>query len=98
LILGGAALQRCGNCFVLSPALAAEVTLSGRERLFPQPLQPCRPSQPKMRALAPEGVGGLLLETHCPLSLSSKLISNAALWLADSGGWGSVSVFWLFLS
>jgi len=47
LILGGAALQRCGNCFVLSPALAAEVALSGRERLFPQPLEavPLRPAR-----------------------------------------------------
>ena len=28
LILGGAALKRCGKCIVLSAALAAEVTLS----------------------------------------------------------------------
>jgi hypothetical protein len=26
LLLGGAAFQRCGKCFVLNPALAAEVT------------------------------------------------------------------------
>ena len=37
LILGGAALQRCGNCIVLSAALAAEATLSAQERVFPQP-------------------------------------------------------------
>jgi hypothetical protein len=32
LILGGEALQRCGNCIVLNLALAAEVLLSARER------------------------------------------------------------------
>ena len=26
LILGGAALQRCGNCIIMNEALAAEVT------------------------------------------------------------------------
>jgi len=51
LILGGAALQRCGNCIVLSEALAAEVSLSARELVFPQPARargytteaPCKP-------------------------------------------------------
>jgi hypothetical protein len=37
LILGGAAVYRCGKYFVLSVALAAEVTLSAREMVFPQP-------------------------------------------------------------
>ena len=37
LILGGAALQRRGNCFVLRPALAPEGALSDRGRLFPPP-------------------------------------------------------------
>jgi hypothetical protein len=41
LLLGGAALQRCGNCIVLRAALAAEVTLSACEPVFPQPVQPC---------------------------------------------------------
>jgi hypothetical protein len=36
LILGGAALQRCGNHIVLNPALAAEVALSARELPFLQ--------------------------------------------------------------
>jgi len=36
LILGGAALQRCGTCIVLSAALAAEVTLPARKLVFPQ--------------------------------------------------------------
>jgi len=38
LILGGAALQRCDNRFVLSAALAAEVTALAAKRLFLQPL------------------------------------------------------------
>jgi len=38
LILGGAALQRCGNCFVLNSASAAEVTLSGQGLVFRQPV------------------------------------------------------------
>jgi len=42
VILGGATLQRCGNRNVLNPALAAEVTLSARELVFPQPVRPCR--------------------------------------------------------
>ncbi len=37
LILGGAAVYRCDNCLVLNPALAAEVAILGRKRLFPQP-------------------------------------------------------------
>jgi hypothetical protein len=40
--LGGAALQRCGKGFALNPASAAEVMLTASERVFPQPLQPCR--------------------------------------------------------
>jgi hypothetical protein len=36
--LGGAALQRCGNCLVLTSALAAEVTLSARKLVFQQPV------------------------------------------------------------
>jgi membrane-bound serine protease (ClpP class) len=36
LISGRAALQRCGNNTILSPALAAEATLSAREPGFPQ--------------------------------------------------------------
>jgi hypothetical protein len=35
-ILGGAAVYRCDNCFVLNPALAAEVAILGRKRLFQQ--------------------------------------------------------------
>jgi hypothetical protein len=31
LILGGAALQRCGNCIVLNAALAAEATSPEKE-------------------------------------------------------------------
>jgi hypothetical protein len=42
LILGGAALQRCGKNTVLNPDLAAEVEVSSNERLFPQSLQPWR--------------------------------------------------------
>ena len=37
LFLGGAALQRCGNCTVFSAALAAEVAHSALELVFPQP-------------------------------------------------------------
>jgi hypothetical protein len=36
LILGGAALQRCGDCIVLNAALAAEVTALAQKRLFPR--------------------------------------------------------------
>ena len=36
LIFGGAALQRCGNCFVLNSASAAEVALSAQKLVFPQ--------------------------------------------------------------
>ncbi|MGA2966914.1 MAG: hypothetical protein ABSD64_11935, partial [Terriglobales bacterium] len=42
LILGGAALQRCGKCMIMTAASAAEVTDIAPERLFPQPVQPCR--------------------------------------------------------
>jgi hypothetical protein len=42
VILGGAALQRCGNAIVLNAALAAEATGLDRKRLFPQPLKSCR--------------------------------------------------------
>jgi hypothetical protein len=41
LLLGGAAVYRCGNCLVLNSALAAEGTTLDR-LLFPQPVQPCR--------------------------------------------------------
>ena len=37
LILGGAALQRCGNRFVFTSAFAAVVTLSARKPVFQQP-------------------------------------------------------------
>ena len=37
LFLGGAAVYRCDKCFVLSPALAAEVTLFARKRIFQHP-------------------------------------------------------------
>src|ERR1019366_6907268 len=40
LFLGGAALQRCGKCIVLNPALAAEGTALAQKRLFPQPANP----------------------------------------------------------
>jgi hypothetical protein len=36
LILGGAAVYRCGNCLVLNSALAAEGTALNQELLFPQ--------------------------------------------------------------
>jgi hypothetical protein len=36
LILGGAAVYRCGNCLVLNSALAAEGTALDQELLFPQ--------------------------------------------------------------
>jgi hypothetical protein len=42
LILGGAAVYRCGNCIVLNSALAAEDATLAQKRLFPQPLQRCR--------------------------------------------------------
>jgi hypothetical protein len=37
LILGGAAIYRCGNCPAFNAALAAAVALSTREQVFPQP-------------------------------------------------------------
>jgi len=55
LILGGTTLQRCGNCFVLSSALAAEVALSAQKLVFPQAVQLCRSGPSRMRALAPAG-------------------------------------------
>jgi hypothetical protein len=36
VISGGAAVHRCINCIVLSPALAAEGTALAYGRLFPQ--------------------------------------------------------------
>jgi hypothetical protein len=36
LILGGAAVYRCDNRFVLIPALAAEAAALGQKRLFQQ--------------------------------------------------------------
>jgi hypothetical protein len=36
LILGGAAVHRCGNCPILSKALAAEVVAFAQKPLFPQ--------------------------------------------------------------
>jgi hypothetical protein len=36
LLLGGAALQRCDNSFVLTPPLGAEVAFSAAKRIFPQ--------------------------------------------------------------
>jgi hypothetical protein len=41
-LLGGAALQRCGQGFVLNPASAAEVVLTASVRVSPQSLQPFR--------------------------------------------------------
>ena len=45
LIFGGAAVYRCDICIVLNAALAAEVAVFARGRLFPQPLLavPLRP-------------------------------------------------------
>jgi cytochrome c5 len=40
LILGGAALQRCGNARVLGAALAAEVTFSNRKLVLPRLAKP----------------------------------------------------------
>jgi hypothetical protein len=37
VILGGAAIYRCGNCPVFNAALAAAVALSMRERVSPRP-------------------------------------------------------------
>jgi hypothetical protein len=37
LSLGGAAVYRCDNCFVLIPALAAEAAALGQKRVFQQP-------------------------------------------------------------
>jgi hypothetical protein len=42
LLLGGAALQRCGKRFILIASLGAEVALFAAEGFFPQPLQTCR--------------------------------------------------------
>ncbi len=36
LILGGAALQRCGYLFLSAPVLAAEVRLQRERHFFPQ--------------------------------------------------------------
>jgi hypothetical protein len=36
LILGGAAVHRCDDCFVLNQALAAEGATQAQERLFPE--------------------------------------------------------------
>jgi mono/diheme cytochrome c family protein len=40
LILGGAALQRCGNTAALSVTSAAEVTLSNCKMVLPRPAKP----------------------------------------------------------
>src|ERR1017187_4722120 len=39
LLLGGAAVYRCGNCLVLNSALAAEGAALDQELLFPQVVQ-----------------------------------------------------------
>src|ERR1035441_37218 len=43
LILGGAAVYRCGNCLVLNSALAAEGAALDQELLFPQALTALAP-------------------------------------------------------
>ncbi len=60
LILGGAALQRCGMCIVVNSVLAAEGTALAQKRLFPQTVQSCRNTPTMCRALAPEGNSRLL--------------------------------------
>ena len=44
LFLGGAAVHRCDNRLIFMTALAAEVTLSAREPVFPPPAQDAPPS------------------------------------------------------
>ena len=56
LLLGGAAVYRCGNCFVLNSALAAAGTALDQELLFPQALQRCDRGIDLTGALAPEVV------------------------------------------
>jgi hypothetical protein len=55
LILGGAALQRCGKSFALNPASAAEVMPAAFVAVFPQPLQSCRNCFVIVAALAAGG-------------------------------------------
>src|ERR1019366_6150118 len=47
-VFGGGALQRRAKCIVLNAALAAEGEALAQKRLFPQPVQPCRP-EPLMK-------------------------------------------------
>src|ERR1039458_4224472 len=53
LFLGGAALQRCGKCIVLNPALAAEGNALAHGRLFPQPVRGCGANSVSFEALQP---------------------------------------------
>jgi hypothetical protein len=45
LILGGAAVHRCGDCTILNKALAAGVRLSLRDELFRKLREPLRPKE-----------------------------------------------------
>jgi hypothetical protein len=49
LILGGAAVYRCGKSIVLNPALAAEVALSAREQLSRSLLEAAKKARLKER-------------------------------------------------
>jgi hypothetical protein len=51
MFLGGAALQRCGKCIIMTAALAAEVMVLAPERLFPQPVQPLRDMPSELRGV-----------------------------------------------
>jgi hypothetical protein len=51
LFLGGAALQRCGKCIVLNPALAAEGAGSAQKRLFPAACEDERSQKPSINPL-----------------------------------------------
>src|SRR6266852_4418881 len=90
LIWGGAALQRCGNCVVLNAASAAEVTLSARELILPQPLTPSPSLKPaRSRVFQPARV--LIVLTLVVLGLCGLISCSPHASTNDAGSSSSMT-------
>jgi hypothetical protein len=80
LLLGGAAVYRCGNCLVLNSALAAEGAALDQELLFPQVVQRCR----KLFEISRGCGSGDLSRAH-PVSLEAKAVVSSRSQTSISG-------------
>src|SRR5260370_8845177 len=90
LFWGGAALQRCGNCVVLNAASAAEVTLSARELILPQPLTPSPSLKPaRSRVFQPARV--LIVHTLVVLGLCGLISCSPHASTNDAGSSSSMT-------